>query len=462
MCSLLSWSQKDRHIWFFGEGAGIDFLSDSVSVRSDGMIHTLEGCTTMCDDEGNLLFFSAGGEIYDSSNFPMFSCGGGGGGYSSTNSAVSVRKPGSQRVYYVFHAQVFENTPGYDSPVSSYKRVNMDLNYGEGECEDYGEILEPSSEKIGIVPHANGTDYWIVMHALNSSTFYSYLLTTYGVSETAVLSDIGCFIAADTNGVGIGCIKATIDGSLIAVANMLEQKVELFRFDTETGILTDLINIGNYQNKDPYGVEFSIDNKFLYVSTSNLVGNSQICQYDISSYNESTINASETLIVESDFKFGALQIGPDDKIYCASAFNWHLPVIEYPGNKGDSCGYDSTKITLFPFTTCRFGLPLYIPPNKPGSTNDSIQFVMPSAFSPNDDGVNDFFIPINFSGYFNGTITIYNRWGDMLFESSDMDEGWDGRYHDEECAPGTYFWGVGCENAAGAKFHFSGYVELVR
>jgi gliding motility-associated-like protein len=139
-----------------------------------------------------------------------------------------------------------------------------------------------------------------------------------------------------------------------------------------------------------------------------------------------------------------------------------LPFIEFPENQGALCGYDSTSIVLYPFTTSRYGLPLYIPQNTPKTDPDSLQLEMPSAFTPNGDAVNDQFLPVLFAGYYNPTLLIFNRWGDILFESNDLNVGWDGMYNSKECAPATYFWAITCENYAGESFYFSGYVELIR
>lgn len=53
---------------------------------------------------------------------------------------------------------------------------------------------------------------------------------------------------------------------------------------------------------------------------------------------------------------------------------------------------------------------------------------VPNAFSPNNDGINDVFKPIiegNISSY---TLKIYNRWGNLIFETNDLNEGWNGNY----------------------------------
>ena len=60
-----------------------------------------------------------------------------------------------------------------------------------------------------------------------------------------------------------------------------------------------------------------------------------------------------------------------------------------------------------------------------------------NAFSPNDDGLNEFFI-VHGGYYKNFSITIFNRWGEIIFYSTDPKKGWDGNYRNEPMPPGVY------------------------
>ena len=65
----------------------------------------------------------------------------------------------------------------------------------------------------------------------------------------------------------------------------------------------------------------------------------------------------------------------------------------------------------------------------------------PNAFSPNSDGLNDKFRLIAGNlpeGQFQ--MKIYNRWGQMIFETNDIEEGWDGTYKSQICQEGVYVW----------------------
>lgn len=68
---------------------------------------------------------------------------------------------------------------------------------------------------------------------------------------------------------------------------------------------------------------------------------------------------------------------------------------------------------------------------------DDCVFFLPSAFSPNDDDLNDVYhfyskIPVT------GVMRIYNRWGNKVFETQDLTQGWDGTYNGKPLNTGVY------------------------
>lgn len=64
----------------------------------------------------------------------------------------------------------------------------------------------------------------------------------------------------------------------------------------------------------------------------------------------------------------------------------------------------------------------------------------PNAFTPNGDGLNDVFRPIFRCPVLAAHLRIYNRWGQMVFETRDPDAGWDGKTDGEEAASDVYAW----------------------
>jgi len=57
---------------------------------------------------------------------------------------------------------------------------------------------------------------------------------------------------------------------------------------------------------------------------------------------------------------------------------------------------------------------------------------------------------------------IYNRWGEKLFESDDIHQGWDGKYKEEYCPAGVYYYQMIVKTAEGKNKTVSGSVHLLR
>ncbi|MBS1582573.1 MAG: gliding motility-associated C-terminal domain-containing protein [Bacteroidetes bacterium] len=87
---------------------------------------------------------------------------------------------------------------------------------------------------------------------------------------------------------------------------------------------------------------------------------------------------------------------------------------------------------------------------------------MPNIFSPNSDGHNDRFIPVTLRGVSTSALTIYNRWGQAVYETDDVRQGWDGRVAGTACAEGTYFWCIRYRSTLDVAATQSGHVLVVR
>ncbi len=92
--------------------------------------------------------------------------------------------------------------------------------------------------------------------------------------------------------------------------------------------------------------------------------------------------------------------------------------------------------------------------------------VFPNAFTPNGDGLNDFFRPvINGALPLNFQMSIFNRWGEMVFVSNDYALGWDGTYRGVAAELGTYVWKAHLEllfEGESLKETRSGTITLLR
>lgn len=90
-------------------------------------------------------------------------------------------------------------------------------------------------------------------------------------------------------------------------------------------------------------------------------------------------------------------------------------------------------------------------------------FYVPNAFSPNMDGRNDYFRAygegVNWDTY---EITIYNRWGEEIFYSADVETPWRGWFKDREVEAGVYVWQIRIFSTAGIEHIYRGGVTLLR
>jgi gliding motility-associated-like protein len=91
--------------------------------------------------------------------------------------------------------------------------------------------------------------------------------------------------------------------------------------------------------------------------------------------------------------------------------------------------------------------------------NESTIFI-PNSFTPNNDALNDRWI-IYSEIIQNYELWIYNRFGESVFYSNDIQKSWDGLYKEKECNEGTYVWKLkfSCGEAIQIK---TGIVKLIR
>jgi gliding motility-associated-like protein len=70
-----------------------------------------------------------------------------------------------------------------------------------------------------------------------------------------------------------------------------------------------------------------------------------------------------------------------------------------------------------------------------------LNLYIPNAFTPNGDGLNDEFAPVGY-GVKQFEMKIFNRWGELIFTTDDIQNKWDGTYLGEKVQPGSYVYDV--------------------
>jgi gliding motility-associated-like protein len=365
-------SQKQANIWHFGYWAGLDFNSGSPQSLTGGMTATIEGCASISDDNGNLLFYTDGTNVWDATHTLMSNGTGLLGHESSTQSSIIIPKPGSNDIYFIF---TLDEEAGPDG--LNYSEVDMSLNGGLGDITSNKNtpLHSPTTEKITATFHKNNKDVWVVTHIYNTSDFYAYLVTQNGVNTTPVISNAGSML--NIGGLAfdaIGQMKVSPNGKKIAMANMALDEVQIFDFSNSTGTLSNPTTISNYFWT--YGLEFSRTSNYLYFNHLKTGGSSvvtEIFQLDLNASNisQSAINIGSL----PGFQQQAMQIAPDGKIYIAMENTSFLSLIENPDMQGLACNFNLNGFNLNGMD-CGMGLPVFIQSyfNMPSIECDTVCF----------------------------------------------------------------------------------------
>ena len=416
--SLSSFSQGEASHWYFGNGAGLifDTNTDTVSPTSaaSSTINTNEGCSSISDSNGNLLFYTDGRNVWDKNHQIMSNANynnGNGllGDPSSTSSGLIIPRPGNPDNYYVFTvdephhnnawaypnqgpADVNGNTISqYDDPGGgggsvpngddgfnnglNYSLVDLTMNGGNGDVVSTEknrplltyDPLDPEqasfkcSEKITAVEHNDGQSYWVLSHFMD--VFYAFRVDANGVNTTPVTTQINPLITL--NGYrrnSIGYLKSSPDGTKLAICHHEQGTTQgqsanstgsfwLYDFDDATGIVSNPMNLGS--NSGFYGAAFSTDSSKLYTSAG-----SSVYQFDLDA---TDISGSQQTVQQGGNSIFALQLAPNGKIYGSVFSNSSfLDVINNPDELGALCNYVAAGQALAPGTQARLGLPPFI------------------------------------------------------------------------------------------------------
>ena len=280
-------SQGQADWWYFGSLAGIHFETGGPVAVNDGQLSTSEGCASISDQAGNLLFYTDGLTVYDKTHTVMPNGTGLLGSPSSSQSAVVVPKPQSSSEYYIF---TVDDGAGVDG--MQYSKVDLTLNGGLGDVvtsEKNIPLVAPTPEKISVLKKSNG--YWVVTMKIPGDTLYAYSVTSSGVNLVPVTSNTGLSLTSSNFW---GYLKPNVQSTKLGFISQGIQEVYVFDFDVASGTVTGLDTITqSIGGGTGYGIEFSPDGNLLY---SMSYSTCDLKQYDLNAGNSAAISASEVLL----------------------------------------------------------------------------------------------------------------------------------------------------------------------
>lgn len=348
VCMVLQFvsnAQNEAIKWYFGINAGLDFASSPPTILTNGALVTNEGCATISDPSGNLLFYTDGSTVWNASHVPMANGTGLFGNASTTQAALIVRQPGSSIIYHIF-------TLGSGGSASlCYSTVDISLASGSGSVITKNNLLANSmTEKLTGAKHCNGIDYWAITHEGNTNNFKAFLVTSAGVSVTPVVSATGT-----TNVGGLGTMKSSPNGKMLASSRNIPSGTiagDVFDFDQTSGQVTFKYSLST--GLGSYGCEFSPDGNKLYIAGYS-GANYNLAQFDLCAGSETAVAAS-MYTMSCTSLIGAMQVAPNGKVYCARTGKQDLGVINSPNASGALCNFVELGQSIAP-KSCQLGLP---------------------------------------------------------------------------------------------------------
>lgn len=380
LTSLSIYSQKEANFWYFGENAGIDFTSGSPVALTNGSLSTFEGSATISDANGNLLFYTDGSTVYDKNGDPMVNGTGLLGDPSSAQSAIIVPKPLDPTIYYIFTVGREAGGGTGDGNGVQYSEVSIPSgSLGEVTVKNT-PLINTAFEKITSIKGEDCNTFWVI--TADTNRFYAYKIDKDGVNTTAIQSPY------TTTGLGTlrGYLKISPDGKTLVNASNFAGSF-IFDFNTQNGTATNerTLNVTG----SGYGVEFSRNSKKLYITTgvhgqgpNPPTGTANIFQYSLDANNDNTIdnitdinNSRQEVYSTSTGHRGALQLGPNGKIYYAKSGQTSLGVINSPEKDATNVDFDINGVDLSG-RVCREGLPPFIQ-----------SFFLPINVTDNDTGI---------------------------------------------------------------------------
>lgn len=388
------------------------------------------------DDQGNLLFYTNGYYIADATHDTMQNGSGiNPGAYANyvpdgfliPQGALIIPKPCSSSVFYMFHNTLDNHpSPGAYSKYFYLTIIDMTLNGGLGAVTVKNHILISDSMNTGKITackHANGRDWWVICHQLNTSRYFKLLVTPYGL-PTVTTQDIGL-----TRWMDAGQAKFSPDGKKFAYYHYFDG-LDIFDFDRCTGDFSNPTS----DTTLPYiqgnvGLEFSPNSELLYIMNIT-----EIYQYNLIDTN---ILASKQIVATYDnfFQPGIPNLGvylcypqlaPDGKIYFTSGNGTtYLGVINYPDSLGTACDVAQHSVLLpaYYFNTIP-NHPNYFLGADSGSVCDTIVTTV-NVFEPTEIKIKTFPNPNN--GIFTlgfpaqkeqGVLEIYDVLGNLILKEN--------------------------------------------
>ncbi len=343
---VIGQGMDNQQIWWTGGSGGkylMDF-TDGAPVLSNvgiGQSSSAEGTAVYTTPEGTLLLYTDGDSIFNGQTHSLIGTGVGGNS-SSTEAALIVPDPAGVPTNDFY---VFGNTANVNGAPINFTKVNISGNsIGAITVLDGGLAF---GESLATIPHANGTDFWILSVTNANPAVNAYQVSAAGVNQTPVSSAVpalpvntvasrGTLIYHPPTGqLAIGFFSSATGIGYILTA----------QFDESTGSVSGFTE--HVTGALGYGVAFSPDASNLYYSVGTEGWAGAITHYDIGAATATTIQAGS---------WAMPRLAPDGKVYVVDFGETTMGVINSPNSVFASINWNSTGVSLPGGSTTAYGL----------------------------------------------------------------------------------------------------------
>ena len=367
-CLILSSQSKRDYLWTFGYDGisepGIQayrFDFNEVPFKPDAINHPFRidnNNASICDEDGNLLFYSNGCAISNANNEIMQNgtpinygpflvdfwegadCQ---RGYPGNQDVLILTDPKNQNGYYIIHKP--RAYIPFDDPQTFHEElrvtyVDMELDNGLGEVTTKDSTFYLGDRLLAHyltgIHHKNAKDWWLLQPVELTNRYKRFLIDSSGIHEH---EDLSIGPAFHWNASAAGTARFSPDGTKYAYYNNLDGLL-LFDFDRTTGELSNLRELDVLGSPAPAiftSIEWSSNSRFIYsanrtelyqIDTEELIlenGNELIGTYD------GTQNPFPNT-------FFLMALAPNCKIYiCSTSGNQTYHVINDTNQKGVDC-----------------------------------------------------------------------------------------------------------------------------
>lgn len=360
--------------WFFGNGAGIDFLDNNrplVTTEMAGPDEAPQGNALVGDLNEDVLFLTNGEKVwYGNEPLPAANGDNVGGSQDVTQNSLFVEFPADQTLFYLFtingQGSLFYNLLDLKITDPRPGVALSELGANQDQPLNAIPLAQNVTEKLTSADR-DSSGAWVVTHDLGN-TFLSYPIGPEGIGQP-VRSSIGSVHSDPT-----GYMRISAEGILAATVNEGgSSHIELFRFDTDSGAVTDLVRLNNLPASGTlYGLEFAGNR--LYATVKNPGGPSYLYQYTIdSALDKAYIESSLVDLAPVNEELGALQLDPNGELKIAVNGRQLLYVISSPTDSlNDSRDLTENPYDLAGGTNSTLGLPNFGQPTGSSDRQASV------------------------------------------------------------------------------------------